>query len=89
MSNRAGVPLSSLIQTELLALRTIRTPWILAALTVVLTLVLALTPVFDSGKNGAASIGTAAAMLAVLDAIAKGSVGLLLLGAWTNRDSPR
>ena len=44
MSNRAGVPLSSLIQTELLALRTIRTPWILAALTVVLTLVLALTP---------------------------------------------
>jgi ABC-2 type transport system permease protein len=83
MSNRAGVPLSSLIQTELLALRTIRTPWILAALTVVLTLVLALTPVFDSGKNGVASIGTAAAMLAVLDAIAKGSVGVLLLGVLT------
>ena len=83
MSDRAGVSLSSLIQTELLALRTIRTPWILAALTVLVTLVLALTPVIDSGKNGAASIGTSAAMLAVLDAIAKGSVVVLLLGVLT------
>ena len=83
MSDRAGVSLSSLIQTELLALRTIRTPWILAALTIVMTLVLALTPVIDSGKNGAASIGTSAAMLAVLDAIAKGSVVVLLLGVLT------
>jgi ABC-2 type transport system permease protein len=83
MSNRAGVSLSRLIQTELLALRTIRTPWILAAGTVLVTLVLALTPVIDSGKNGAASIGTSAAMLAVLDAIAKGSVVVLLLGVLT------
>jgi ABC-2 type transport system permease protein len=83
MSNRAGVSLSSLIQTELLALRTIRTPWILAVVTVVVTLALAITPVIDSGKNGAASIGTSAAMLAVLDAIAKGSVVVLLLGVLT------
>jgi ABC-2 type transport system permease protein len=83
MSNRAGVSLSSLIQTELLALRTIRTSWILAALTVLVTLVLALTPVIDSGKHGAASIGTSAAMLAVLEAIAKGSVVVLLLGVLT------
>ncbi|MET0711856.1 MAG: hypothetical protein ABWZ30_05080, partial [Jiangellaceae bacterium] len=80
MSDRAGGFLSSLMQTELLALRTIRTPWILAGVTVLVTLVLALTPVIDSGKNGAASIGTSAAMLAVLDAIAKGSVVVLLLG---------
>ena len=52
-------------------------------MTVLVTLVLALTPVFDSGKNGAASIGTSAAMLAVLDAIAKGSVVVLLLGVLT------
>jgi ABC-2 type transport system permease protein len=83
MSDRAGVSLSSLIQAELLALRTIRTPWILAGVTVLVTLVLALTPVIDSGKNGAASIGTSAAMLAVLDAIAKGSVVVLLLGVLT------
>ena len=83
MSDRAGVSLSSLMRTELLALRTIRTPWILAGVTVLVTLVLALTPVIDSGKNGAASIGTSAAMLAVLDAIAKGSVVVLLLGVLT------
>lgn len=83
MSDRAGGSLSSLMQTELLALRTIRTPWILAGVTVLVTLVLALTPVIDSGKNGAASIGTSAAMLAVLDAIAKGSVVVLLLGVLT------
>ena len=83
MSNPAGVPLSSQIQTELLALRTIRTPWILAAVAVLVTLVSALTPVIDSGKNGVASIGTFAAMLAVLDAIAKGCVVVLLLGVLT------
>jgi ABC-2 type transport system permease protein len=83
MSDRAGASLSSLIETELLALRTIRTPWILAGVTVLVTLVLALTPVIDAGKNGAASIGTSAAMLAVLDAIAKGSVVVLLLGVLT------
>ena len=80
---RTEVAMSTLVRTELLALRTIRTPWILAAVTVLVTLVLALTPVINSGKNGAASIGTSAAMLAVLDAIAKGSVVVLLLGVLT------
>jgi ABC-2 type transport system permease protein len=83
MPSRTDVAMSTLVRTELLALRTIRTPWILAAVTVLVTLGLALTPVIDSGKNGAASIGTSAAMLAVLDAIAKGSVVVLLLGALT------
>jgi ABC-2 type transport system permease protein len=83
MSNRTEVAMPALVRTELIALRTIRTPWILAAVTVLVTLVLALTPVIDSGKNGAASIGTSAAMLAVLDAIAKGSVVVLLLGVLT------
>jgi ABC-2 type transport system permease protein len=83
MSNRTEVAMPALVRTELIALRTIRTPWILAAVTVLVTLVLTLTPVIDSGKNGAASIGTSAAMLAVLDAIAKGSVVVLLLGVLT------
>ena len=80
MPSRTDVAMPALVRTELLALRTVRTPWILAGVTVLVTLVLALAPVIDSGKNGAASIGTSAAMLAVLDAIAKGSVGVVLLG---------
>jgi ABC-2 type transport system permease protein len=83
MPSRPDVAMPALVRTELLALRTIRMPWIFAAATVLVTLVLALTPVIDSGKHGAASIGTSAAMLAVLDAIAKGSVVILLLGVLT------
>jgi len=83
MPSRTEVAMPALVRTELLAVRTIRAPWILAVTTVLVTLVLALTPVIDSGKNGAASIGTSAAMLAVLDAIAKGSVGVVLLGVMT------
>ncbi|HEX2363242.1 MAG TPA: hypothetical protein VHI11_14325 [Jiangellaceae bacterium] len=83
MPSRTEVSMPAMVRTEWLALRTIRTPWFLAAATVLVTVVLALTPVIDSGKNGAASIGTSAAMLAVLDAIAWGSVGVLLLGVLT------
>jgi ABC-2 type transport system permease protein len=83
MPNRTEVAMPALVRTELLAVRTIRAPWILAAVTVLVTLVLAITPVIDSGKNGTASIGTSAAMLAVLDAVAKGSVVVLLLGVLT------
>ena len=80
MPNRAGVSLPTLIRTELLALRTIRTPWVLLAATVIATLAMAGTTVADSGKAGAASIGTSAALLAVLDATGRGSVVVLLLG---------
>jgi ABC-2 type transport system permease protein len=71
------------VRTELLALRTVRTPWWLLAATVLATLVLAVTPVLQSGKGGAPSVGTAAAMLAVLGAAGRGSVVALLLGVVT------
>ena len=83
MPSQTDVAMPALVRTELVAMRTIRMPWIFAAAIVLVTLVLALTPVIDSGKYGAPSIGTAAAMLAVLDAIAKGSVVILLLGVLT------
>jgi ABC-2 type transport system permease protein len=75
--------LTDLVRTELLGLRTVRSPWLLGAGTVAATLVIAATPVVQSGKAGAPSIGTAAAMLAVLDAAGRGSVVALLLGVMT------
>jgi ABC-2 type transport system permease protein len=75
--------MSPLIRAELLALRTTRAPWALAAVTILLTLALALTPVIHAGKAGDPSIGTAAALLAVLGATSRGSVAALLLGVLT------
>jgi len=80
MTSHTAVATHTLVRTELLALQTIRTPWVFAAATAVTSLALALSAVLDAGKAGAASIGTAAAMLGVLDAIAKGSFGVLLIG---------
>lgn len=73
----------TLIRTELLALRTVRLPWALVAGPVLLTTVLAVTAVLDAGTNGAPSIGTAGAMLAVLDATGSGRLVILLLGVLT------
>jgi ABC-2 type transport system permease protein len=70
----------ALIRTELLALRTIRTPWVVIAAAVVATVAICVTSVLDAGEQGAASIGTAGGMLGVLDATGKGSVVALLLG---------
>src|SRR5688572_6083177 len=70
----------ALIRTELLALRTIRTPRVVIAATVVATVAICVTSVLDAGRQGAASIGTAGGMLGVLDATGKGSVVALLLG---------
>ena len=72
--------MSTLIRTELLALRTIRLPWALLAGPVLLTTALAVTAVLDAGTNGAPSIGTAGALLAVLDATGPGRLVVLLLG---------
>jgi ABC-2 type transport system permease protein len=72
--------MSTLIRTELLALRTTRLPWALLAGPVLLTAVLAVKTVLDAGTNGEASIGTAGAMLAVLDATGSGRLMILLLG---------
>jgi len=72
--------MSTLIRTELLALRTTRLPWALLAGPVLLTTVLAVNAVLDAGRNGAPSISTAGAMLAVLDATGTGRLVILLLG---------
>jgi ABC-2 type transport system permease protein len=72
-----------LVHSELLALRTIRAPWALAAGAILLTAVLAVTPVVRAGQAGNASIGTAGALLAVLGATGRGSVAALLLGVLT------
>lgn len=70
----------SLIGTELLALRTTRLPWALVGGAVVLTAVLAVNPVLAAGTDGAPSIGTAGALLAVLGATGRGNLMILLLG---------
>jgi ABC-2 type transport system permease protein len=70
----------ALVRAELLALRTIRMPWALVVTAVVLTAALAVDPVLDAGKAGAPSIGTAAALLAVLGAAGRGGLVVLVLG---------
>jgi hypothetical protein len=70
----------TLTRTELLALRTTRVPWALLAGAVLLTTALAVNAVLSAGTDGAPSIGTAGAMLAVLGAIGHGRLVILLLG---------
>jgi hypothetical protein len=70
----------ALVRAELLALRTVRVPWALVVTAVVLTAALAVDPVVGAGKAGAPSIGTAAALLAVLGAVGRGSLVVLVLG---------
>jgi ABC-2 type transport system permease protein len=73
----------ALVRAELLALRTTRMPWALVVTAVVLTAALAVDPVLDAGKAGAPSIGTAAALLAVLGAAGRGGLVVLVLGVLT------
>jgi hypothetical protein len=73
----------TLIRTELLALRTTRLPWALLAGPILLTTVLAGNAVLDAGRDGAPSIGTAGAMLAVVGAVGPGRLVILLLGVLT------
>lgn len=80
MADRSPVAMAALVRTELLALRSVRTPWFLVAATVLVTAVTAVMHVVDAGKKGAPSIGTSDAMLAVLDAAGQGSYVALLLG---------
>jgi ABC-2 type transport system permease protein len=70
----------ALVRAELLALRTTRMPWALVVTAVVLTAALAVDPVLDAGKAGAPSVGTAAALLAVLGAAGRGGLVVLVLG---------
>src|SRR3954452_10037817 len=78
MRNRSQVSLLALVRTELVALGTVRGPWLLVAATVVGTAVPALLHVLDAGRRGAPSIGTSGAMLAVLDTAGNGNQVALL-----------
>jgi hypothetical protein len=73
----------TLVRTELAALGTIRGPWLLVAASIIATAVPALMHVIDAGDRGAPSIGTAGAMLAVLDAAGNARIIALLLGVLT------
>ena len=73
-------PFGALLATEWLKVRTIRLPVLLAAGAGALTLVLALPPVLGAGRRGNPSVGTAGAMLAVLDAMGRGPLVALVLG---------
>jgi ABC-2 type transport system permease protein len=81
--NLSPVSMGALVRTEVLALRTIRTPWLLVAATVLVTAISAVMHVANAGKKGAPSIGTSDAMLAVLDTAGPGSYIALLLGVLT------
>jgi ABC-2 type transport system permease protein len=69
-----------LTQTELLKLRSTRWPMILAMIGLAATALLALQPVLKAG-DGAPSIGTIGATLGVLDAMTRGSLIALMVGA--------
>src|ERR687893_506825 len=70
----------TLLRTELLKLTTTRWPWILVAVALAATAVLALQPVYKSGRDGDPTLGTVVAELAVLDALGRGALLALLLG---------
>ena len=70
----------TLVRTELLAVRTTRLPWALLTGAVLLTAALSVNSVVQAGTAGAPSIGTAAAMLAVVGATGPGRLVTLLLG---------
>jgi len=70
----------ALIHAEILALRTVRSSWAVLFGTLLVTGVLAVRPVLGAGTAGAPSLGTAGALLAVLDATAPGAWAMLLLG---------
>jgi hypothetical protein len=74
------VTMPALIRAEILALRTIRSGWAVFLGTLLVTAVLAVRPVLGAGTAGAPSLGTAGALLAVLDAPARGAWAMLLLG---------
>jgi ABC-type transport system involved in multi-copper enzyme maturation permease subunit len=70
----------TLLGAELLKLKTMRWPWILAGVTLAVTVVQALQPVYKAGREGNPSIGTSLAELAVLDAAGRGALAALLMG---------
>ena len=73
-------PLTALMATEGLKLRTVRLPALVAAATVALTVVLAVQPVLGAGRQGRPSLGTVGAMLGVLDAAGRGPLLALVVG---------
>jgi hypothetical protein len=83
MPNGVEEAMPTLVRAELLGLRTTRLPWALFAGAMLLTTALAVNAVLGAGTDGASSIGTAGAMLAVLGATGPGRLVILLLGVLT------
>lgn len=71
---------TALLGTELLKLRTIRTPMALATIGALVTAFLALQPVVREGRAGTPSTGTAALLLSVLSAAGHGQLIALAIG---------
>src|SRR5918993_3669254 len=69
-----------LIRMELLKLRSTRWPMILAGVALLATMLLALQPLLKAG-HGAPSLGTIGATLRVLDAMTRGALVALMVGA--------
>ena len=69
-----------LIRMELLKLRSTRWPMILAGVALLATMLLALQPLLKAG-HGAPSLGTIGATLRVLDAMTRGALVALMIGA--------
>ncbi len=75
--------MTTLVGSEVLKLRTTRAPWALLAASAALSLALAVPPVLNAGKGPVSSIGTVGATLAVLGAIGRGALIVLVLGVVT------
>ena len=71
---------AALLFAELVKLRTVRTGLAALPVAAVLTLWAAVQPVMQAGRSGAPSLGTAGALLAVLDALGRGAMVALLAG---------
>ena len=71
---------TALVAAELVKLRTVRTGLAVLPVAAVLTLWAAVQPVMQAGRSGAPSLGTAGALLAVLDALRRGAMVALLAG---------
>jgi ABC-2 type transport system permease protein len=82
-TDHASAAMTTLVGTELLKLRTVRAPMALIATGVAVTVFLAVQSVAGSGADGAPSIGTAAARLAVLSAAAHAQLVALVVGILT------
>lgn len=71
---------TALVRAELLKLRSVRSGLLPLPVAAVLTLWAAVEPVLQAGRAGSPSLGTAGALLAVLGAVGRGTLVVLVAG---------